>query len=214
MRPALVFKQLDDGDVVFEHTQDPALMDQYYKIRHKMYTELWNCDAYPPHAIESDHISDIIVARRGNNCVGGARLIIKEPLSNRLLPVEQQDNIDLNNLFPDLCLSSTVYAELSGFTRLPEYGGYPFSSRLYDCIKEHCLSRDVRHLFLIAAHNQTRNYRLMFTRHRETFTVFEGIHIPTLALYGDMKDMCLSMVDYQNLYEESGTEPVRASQRA
>jgi len=110
-------------ELVFEFTRDPAMLHQYYRIYEDQFRAVHNAQRYE-HTAEDEHDrrSHIIVARRGNLCVGGARLSVKTPRQPHLLPVEI-DGFRLEDNFPHLKEKEMRYAQIGRFCLLPEFRG-------------------------------------------------------------------------------------------
>src|SRR5688572_29624825 len=90
-RPTILVDELYDGlqnrfartpkrhePIVYEFTDDRALLHQYYRIRETMYRKIHHVDKFSGAEDVYDKISHILIARRGKLCIGGCRLIIRE----------------------------------------------------------------------------------------------------------------------------------------
>src|SRR5690348_12733151 len=64
--------------IVYEFTNDRALLHQYYRIRENMYRKVFHTDKFVGAEDVHDKISHILVARRGKLVIGGCRLTIRE----------------------------------------------------------------------------------------------------------------------------------------
>lgn len=110
-------------NLIFEFTRDPALLHQYYGIYEEQFRAVHNATRYS-HSEEDEHDrhGHIVVARIGNQCVGGARLSVKTPRQPHLLPVELND-FRLEHHFPELAQKQMRYGQVGRFCLLPDFRG-------------------------------------------------------------------------------------------
>ncbi len=123
--------------LIYEFTRDEAYLHQYYLLRSRLMQKAlgWHLDAgEDPY----DKRSHILVVRKGNQVVGGGRLIIRSPRKNEPLLLED-DNFSLIDALPELKLANRKYAEVSRFVLLEEFQHttipYKMFCRLYDKYK-------------------------------------------------------------------------------
>ncbi len=85
----------------YEFTNDPALLEQYYQLREQMFISVWGLKRF--HGVEDafDKDANTLIARMGNLCVGGARILMKVPGNSNQLPMEG-DDFNLEQLLPEL----------------------------------------------------------------------------------------------------------------
>jgi len=105
--------------IVYEFTDDRALLHQYYRMRGTMYRKVHHIDKFSGAEDVYDKISHILIARRGKLCIGGCRLIVREGDEDFLLPMEEE-NFKIRNVFPDLPLTKFRHGEVSRFAVLDE----------------------------------------------------------------------------------------------
>ena len=110
-------------DIVFEFTKDPGLLHQFHHIYEDQFRSVHNALRYQ-HSEQDEHDArgHVIIARRGNFCVGGARLSIKTPRQPHLMPIEI-DGFRLDHHFPELTQKEMRYAQIGRFCLLPEFRG-------------------------------------------------------------------------------------------
>lgn len=142
----------------YTFTRDEKQLRQYYRLRKIIYAKDLKfqlktlSDAY-------DEVSDVLVVRNRNRCVGGVRLTIAAQNQDMVLPLEEV-NFRLHDLFPELHLHSTVYAELSRLILLPEYRDGNITEKIYRRIYVKCRQHGVKYLFAITPRVQARRYVL------------------------------------------------------
>src|ERR1700761_7681262 len=89
--------------IVYEFTNDRALLHQYYRLREIMYRKVFKTEKFVGEEDVHDKLSYILIARRGKLCIGGCRLTIREADEDFSLPMEMPD-FKLRNGFPNLLL--------------------------------------------------------------------------------------------------------------
>lgn len=107
-------------EVVFEFTNDPALLHQYYRLRVDMYRHVHGVVGFNYEPDEYDRMSHILIARVGKLCIGGARITVREPDEEWLLPMEHE-NFKLRDVFPQYELHRHLHGEASRFALLEDY---------------------------------------------------------------------------------------------
>ena len=75
--------------IKFEVTRDPRLLQSYYALREQSFREELNIPNFDGSEEESDRQGHILIARQGNECLGGVRI------SQRLSAKEHLDELDL-----------------------------------------------------------------------------------------------------------------------
>lgn len=113
-------RNLFNKELVFEFTRDPGLLQQYYNIRARAYRDELGSADYPSTETEQDRSAHIMVVRMGNFCVGGARIHVKSPRKNELLPLEA-GNFRLEEHFPQLRHKQMTYGQTGAIVLLPEF---------------------------------------------------------------------------------------------
>jgi hypothetical protein len=150
-------KNLFNKDMVFEFTRDPALLQQYYRIRAKEYKAVHGVDM-PAIESEDDRGGHILVARMENFCVGGMRLNVKTPRKLELLPMEV-DGFMLEKHFPYLRYKQMRYCQASGFALLHEFHGGEVSRVMIERILQKAHALNLEMLFATTPILNARLYR-------------------------------------------------------
>jgi|GEM_PF-1665077 len=164
-------------DVTFEFTHDPALLQQYYDLRWRMYTQKWGLEHFPTGPDEFDERGMMLIARKDKLVVAGIRMLIRSPRSNKPLQIEA-DGIDLRHHLPDLCLDRVSYCELSRFARLPEYRGPEFAVQINRALKRKAIAHGVKYGFVLSPRSQARSYRLINQHEGESYVICDQVPIP------------------------------------
>ena len=78
--------------IEFELCQDPKLLEQYYQLREKCFRQELKIPDFDGGEDERDREGQILIARIGGRCVGGARIVPESPdqyqVSDLSLPME------------------------------------------------------------------------------------------------------------------------------
>lgn len=178
--------------VVYEFSKDKALLHQYYELRHKMYTNMWNLEHFEGGEDFYDSCSEILIARLGKLCVGGARITVKKP--DIRLPMEG-DDFNLEALLPEYDLKHNTYAECSRLAMLPQFRDGDNITDMYATLNAKGVSMGVRYAFAIAPISQARGYCMMHHRMGiHTYKLLKHVAVPDRPEFEGIR-MCLSMLD-------------------
>jgi hypothetical protein len=74
--------------IEFELCQDPQLLEQYYQLREKCFRQELKITDFDGSEDERDREGQILIARIGDRCVGGARIVPGSPLQYQLDDLE------------------------------------------------------------------------------------------------------------------------------
>lgn len=186
-------------DLVYEFTHDPALLQQYYAVRQRLYTEKWGLEHFPEGPEDFDKRGMILVVRSGKLVVGGVRMLIRSPRINKPLQIEA-DGINLQEYLPQLQLEHNSYCEISRLALLPEFRGIDTSICIYRVLKRKAVAHKVKYGFVLAPYSQIRNYRLMSKIEGEDYVTCENVPIPDHDDFEGIR-MTLSYFVYPERYE-------------
>lgn len=185
---------------VYEFTDDKALLHQYFVLREKM---LGTDKFLPKNTLPQDihdKISNILIARRGKLCIGGARLTIREGDETFPLPMET-DEFKLRELFPHLPLDKVKHAVGSKFAILDNEKNHEILYALCKIMYEKVVAEGVEYYFVRATNLAlARNWRLIFNTMRPNSTrICNEIDVPDSPMFPGAKQYLV----FSNL---SGTE--------
>lgn len=179
--------------VSYEFSKDPALLHMYYQLREEMFISVWGLEKFCGKKDQFDDVSETMIARRGQLCIGGCRLTISTPDAPRVLPMEGPD-LNLKSLFPELDLHETTYCEFSRLAIMPDYrGGVVFPEMVRRFIKR-MIAEGVEYAFGISPVPLARSYRQTIQMFGMSVDVHREIPIPDREEYEGIK-MVLSVVD-------------------
>ncbi len=179
--------------ITFEFSQDKALLHQYYRLREIMYRVKHNkdfdLDDYDLGEDFYDKIGHILIARRGNLCLGGCRLIVREGDENWALPMESDSvNFNLRESMPDLPLDKVRHAEISRFAVMEDCGNDDVFAGLCKIMYDKVISADIRYLFVKSPYKMARSWRFIANNFGvKTTKIIEGIHPIDKTLSSEIK---------------------------
>lgn len=187
--------------VVFEFTEDPAMLHQYYILRDQIFGRDMGFSDDAGGADLHDKISEILIARRGNQVIGACRLTVREGDESMLLPMETE-SFKLRKLFPDLPLNKERHGVLSKFAILEEHNQREILLGLCQLMYDKVIASDIHYLFARATNFAlARNWRLIANRHGAKHTrICEEIDVPDnpnfpgekqYITFSDLSDLCL-----------------------
>lgn len=140
-----------------EFTREPDLIHQYFRIYQS------ECRIIPEFLKDEEEYnskSSILVVRRGNLVVGGARLFLKTPRLQKKFLLELA-GFDLNSHFPDLDAKQMRYAELCRLVLLPDYRRTDILKDMLFQIGRKCVAMNLDVFFAAAPMTNVRLYKLI-----------------------------------------------------
>lgn len=185
--------------VVFEFTNDKALLHQYYRLRDQTFgRDNFHSDGSGG-ADMHDKISEILVARRGKLLIGACRLTIREGDESFLLPIETE-SFKLREVFPNIPLNKERHATISKFAILEEHRQYEVMYELCRIVYERAITLDVHYVFSRTTPVLARNWRkiahIVGATNTRICTEVEVPPIPNFdekacLVFFDLSDLCL-----------------------
>lgn len=189
--------------VIYEFTEDPGLLHQYYRLREDRYNRTLKSEGYNWGEDFHDKLSYILIARRNRLCLGGCRLTIREGDETWMLPVENSE-FNLRNTFPDLLLDSVRHAEISRFVVMDDNGDESnIFNGLCKAMYNKVITSDIRYLFAVSSYSLARNWRAVSNSFGVKNTrIIENIH-PVEKALGDEVKWHLILSDLASFYNDN-----------
>lgn len=185
--------------VVYEFTQDRAMIHQYHVLLETMYRRTY--DAYEFRADNDvyDKLSYILVARRGKLCLGGCRLTVREADEMWNLPLETEE-FKLREIFPLMPLGKQKHGEISRFAIMEDCGGEDIFYGLCKVMYEKVISLELKYLFAKSTYVLARNWRLIANSFGvKTTKICDGLDVPDHPSIPDQK-WYITASDLSKLY--------------
>jgi hypothetical protein len=143
-------------EFTYEFTDDPELLRAYYTIREQCYKSVWDLKIFSGEEDEHDRIGHLLVVRKGELVIGGARLVIKKPDSPYLLPMEENEFM-MKEILPGYDLDNQIHGEVGRFSILPEFcGGKTLFLGLH--LLAMAQTKHCRYLSTVAPEEQAKKY--------------------------------------------------------
>jgi len=173
--------------IVYEFTQDRALLHQYYRLREAMYRKMFQTDQFKGEEDLHDKLSHILIARRGNLCLGGCRLTIREHDEMWNLPMES-DDFKIRELFPHLPLDKARQCEISRFAIMEDSGDAEILDAMSKVMIDKVIDSDVHFSFVKSTLPLARNWRLIANKCGvKTAKICRDIEVPENPIHPDIK---------------------------
>ncbi len=173
--------------VVYEFTQDRAMLHQYFRLRAVMYDKVFKVEGYNWGEDFYDKIGHILIARRGNLCLGGCRLIIREADEAWPMPMESEQ-FNLREVFSDLGLDQFRHAEISRFAIMEDSGEEDVFGDLCKVMYNKVTSSDIHYLFVKSPYKMARSWRFIANNFGvKTTKIIDGVHPVDTSLGEDIK---------------------------
>lgn len=198
------FKPYAKGEpIIYEFTDDPALLHQYYLLRELRYLKLFKVDVPQKGEDFHDKLGQILIARRGKLCLGGCRLSIREGDEQWQLPTETS-GFEFRELFPDLKLDKLRHAEISRFVVMEDTGDdvlFGLCKAMYDKVT----NSGIHYLFVSSTYTMARNWRLVSNRFGvKTTKIFDSNPVADDILGDDVK-WYLTLSDLTSFCQEGSS---------
>jgi hypothetical protein len=149
--------------VIYEFTQDRALIHQYHRLQEAMYRRMYDAPEFNAGMDVYDKLSHILIARRGRLCLGGCRLTIREPDEMWGLPLEAE-GFNLRQAFPEIPLHQARHGEISKFTVMEDCGDEDIFLGLCQLMYQKVINEKIHYLFVQSNYSLARNWRLIANR--------------------------------------------------
>ncbi len=180
--------------LTYQFTTNPKFLRQYYRLRKIIY----NVDlgiSIPDYKDHIDSISETLVVRKKQKCVGGCRLTICTPNSRNILPFENED-FRLYNLLPHLNLKKNSYAEFSRLVLLSEYRNSKIAEKMYAALNKKAKQHGIRYIFVITDKVHARRYMRSYRKLGYNVEIISSVDIPesVRSKYSGIVE-CLIMLD-------------------
>jgi len=203
-----VRRKFEAATITYEYTTDPKLLEQYYKVREQCYREDLHLDDFSGEEDEYDRTGHIIVARKGDVVIGGARLVISTPKNRIKLPLEEE-GFQVQELFPDMNLENVGYCEFTRFVVLPEYRKGEACTEISRMLVNQAVKEGCLYQFCISPLLQSRNYRAVGKNIGVLHVIRKDIKVPYKDIYRNlnMKGICFSITYFFPEMEQEGSKP-------
>jgi len=178
MRPAKPSEKIS-----YEFTQDIALLHQYYRLRAEQESRF---DGF-------DDRSQILVAKRGRQCIAGVRFTPSAAPHAKPLPMEGKD-LSLQVMFPELNLTECSYGEASCLAILPDYPTETVFTEIVRHLIKKVITQKVKYLFSLSPQPVARAYRDAAQLFGLKWDVRNDIEVPNREEY-EGGQMVLSVMD-------------------
>lgn len=163
--------------IIFEFTKSPELLEQYYRIRQDCFRRDLGIDEFDGSEDIYDRVSDIIIARIGDRCVGGARLTGNRSLAGALLPMEN-DSFRFSQVLSGLGLYDGNYCQCGRLALLPEFRNMDTVRGIFDGLINRCIEFDYAYAFNVASLNHARLYKRLHSSLGFDYRVFSSVDLP------------------------------------
>lgn len=190
--------------VVFEFSHDAGLVHQYCNMRENMFISVWGLKHFSGMKDRFDDISQLMVARKGLQVIGGGRLTICPPSRPLAMPMENAD-FKLTEVFPELNLDKHTYGEFSRLAILPEYRAGSVFPELAKRFIRKAVAEGVDFAFNMAPVPLARSYRQAMQVFGLNWNIRNDLVVPDREEFEGIK-MTLSVMDLRNLQMSFGMD--------
>jgi len=147
---------------VFEFTRDPGLLHQYHLICQREAEKAFDDVSYLADKKADDRRDSILIVRRGNFCVGGARISTKSPRQPYPLPLEI-DGFAIAEHFPVWEQQQKRYGQISGFCLLEEFRSVDIEHRMLQQLYRKMVALNLNVIFTLSEATDTQTNSWNYT---------------------------------------------------
>lgn len=185
-------------------TSDLNLVNDYWAIRRKLYyadNRSVGFRIFSDGFISDSFLreSDVLVVRKGNECLGGACLTISYPEAPTILPLESDiipapgDKIySLKTHFPQYDLENEAYGEFSRMAVVPGFRDRTYSKEIFRSIIQRSLDSNMRYIFGMADERRARLYKQISKFLGFTMYIHSNISLPAKSDYENVQMYIIS----------------------
>lgn len=166
-----------EDQLVCEVSTNQKDIEQYYGLRERAFKQRLNCSNYSGKEDEYDRNGVIILAKCGEEVVGGTRIVISAEEKRMSLPFEDA-NFNLKLALPELDLENYKYGEITKFAVKPELMKGNVSSEITRVALLEMVNRDCDYQFSVAPMLQARNSRLITKKLNLIHSIQKDIKVP------------------------------------
>ena len=170
----------------FHNNMKHKLVNDYFNLRGQVFKSYWNLEHFSGEEDAFDQDAYILILHKNNKCIGGARLVVHSPENNSPLPLETE-GFQIKDLFPNLHLDKTVYAELSRVVLDEGYRKGGYSSFLYYLIGQKSQSLNIKYVFACAPLCQARMSKIACRKVGIPLEIKHEVNVPELPTYEGKK---------------------------
>ncbi len=170
--------------IQFELSRDPAMLQQYYKIREFCFRNDLGLIDFDGAEDRFDRDGLVMIARDGDQCIGGARISGNltrsgndTKIQTQQLPLEHE-GLDLGHWFPQLEQDQVAYCQWTRLALLPKYRNVDNVRNIVSALIESALQHGYQYAFNVAGMNRARLYKRMHSSLGYRYQIMEQIPVP------------------------------------
>ena len=171
-------------ELVFEFTRDEGYLHQYFLLRGELLSRSYNWGDYTGEREPLDDVSHILVVRRGNQVVGGARLTPRSPRKHVPFVLEH-GQMSLIEALPEYKLAYTKHCELGRMALIEEFQNKRISFEMFRRLHEKAASLNIRYGFSSVSARSARLFQLMSSHYGFSITDLGHVAIPSRIENGE-----------------------------
>lgn len=152
--------------VVYEFTQDPQLLNQYYNLREQCYRQELKLPDFDGSEEQADRDGHIFIARYGNLCLGGARISSNDT---------GEASVSLTKLMPELGLDPAPFCFWERLSLSSELREHKLQQEFCAHLINASWELGYGYAFMLSSLRNARFYRLCHSVWNITHQIFKQI---------------------------------------
>jgi hypothetical protein len=191
-------------EITYEFTKDPGLLQQYYSLRGLVFSRTHGIDM-PGIADSYDEKSEIIIAKLGDQVIGGTRLTFIKAGDDPSVSLNKY-SIHLEKDMPELSLNKIGFCDASKMVILEEFQTRDIMKNLIDIMFRRCNEKGFKYAFSMCPTIVYRLYRLTINRLGYHSELCEKIRFPDNVDGVSGSTFKLMMFDIEKSFSISGNK--------
>ncbi|WP_293264243.1 hypothetical protein [Neptunomonas sp.] len=163
--------------IVYELSNDPFLLAQYYRIRESCFRAELGLSLFDGSEDHHDVPGQILIIREGDVCLGGVRVSGYTPGDYGQLPVESSEFL-LRNECSDFLLAADSYCQWSRLAIKPEFRNRVDVLHLCEKLIEVALSQGYLYSFYVTGSARTRLFQKLHLKLGCKYEVLHDVLLP------------------------------------
>ncbi len=175
-------------EIIFEATDDANLIKQYIDLRKRIFASkpVTEKTLSLDQGIDYELETYVLVAHKGNRCLGGCLLLINYSNTQKLLPMESAE-FKLFDSLPELELEKKIYSYCGHFVVDPEYRNGKIAYNLITMLRGICQSKGVEYIFFSSPLIETRRHTISCREADLKTHIYYNLHLPMRPSFNGFK---------------------------
>jgi len=172
-------------EIVISPTRDRRLLADYYALRERAFERELGLKGFQGGEDAWDRDGSLLIARRGDTCLGGVRLTYKGPGNRGALPIES-DGFDLSSALPELLAGEWRLCQATRLAICERHRTQQLLQCFCEAVVREAQQQRCDYLLCVSGLARSRMYRRLLARTGTRFSVLTDFPIPAAPGFGNL----------------------------